>query len=401
MIANDALQNILTSARDCSTVAEIYSASTVPTTDGFDPNDAIQCFAAVEGIVFMGVDYRRLVKSFGSLSRSITSEINNASITFSNLDNYISDFEFQHGFEGLILVIRLISRSQSVDLATSQILFAGQCEKPKSGKKAELSVSAKSVLDSLEVPIPRRKYGPIDYKGRESTDPEFEGFISMPQTGFVSYSERVPRGGFLGALGFKKTVQRTLGYSSYSDLDANKPVAEVFGLMQILGVHIGYVDSGTFLKLRTAFCEGPIEALINVRSTNLALPINPSAYAWVLGEIGSANGPDDPTWIAPGYYSRTAHVRAQVVNTAVDVTDPAPDIAAVVKGRKLPIFDGTDWSTVSWTNNGASVWRYLLTGGDYFSLDTAWIDDTACAEVFDYNAAPIFNTGINDFTFLE
>jgi hypothetical protein len=400
MIENEAWKNILSTAKDFSTVAEIYGADTMPAGDGFDPADALDCFAAVGGIDFAGVEYKRLVKSFGALSRSITSEINSTSITFSNLTGEIANFEFAHGFEGLILVVRLLSRAQSDELSKSQILFVGRCEKPKSGKKDSLSVSAKAVLDALEVNIPRRKFTPQDYKGRESTDPEFEGFIYMPQTGFVSYSERVPRGGLLGALGFKKTVRRTLGYSSYSDLDANKPLPEVFGLMQILGVHIGYQDVGSFLKLRTTFCEGPIEDILNARSTNLNFPLNPGAYDEALGLAGEANGPDDPGWVAPGLYSKTAHIRAEADNSEVSVTDSAPDVVALIKGRILPVWDGSDWTTEDWTDNGAAVWRYLLTSPDYMNLDENWIDDEAAGEVFDFNNEQIFNVNTSDFLFL-
>jgi hypothetical protein len=401
MINNPALEAILTTAKDISIVAEIYDADTVPTEDGFAPNEALDCFAAVEGIEFEAATYKCLIKSFGSVSRSITSEINATTVTFSNLTTEIAQFEFTHGFEGLILVVRLISRSQSVSLATSQILFVGRCEKPKSGKKDSFSISAKSVLDSLAVNIPRRKFTPEDYLGREPDDPEFEGFIYMPQEGYVGYSERVPKGGLLGALGFKKTVKKTLAYSSYSALDANKSLAEVFGMTQILGTHIGYVDVGSFLKIRTAFCEGPIEDIINARSTNLNFPLNPGAYDEALGLVGELNGPDDPGWVSPGLYSRTAHIRAELDNSEVSVTDAAADVAAVIKGRILPVWDGSNWSTEAWTNNGAAVWRYLLTGGDYFALDPNWVDDESVGEVFEYNAESIFNVNSSDFLFLD
>lgn len=400
MIENEALKEIWISAKDISTVAEIYSADAVPTADGFDPADALDCFAAVDGITFLGVEYKRLIKSFTNPSRSITSEINSGGVSFSNLDNYISQFEFEHGFEGLILVVRCISRSQSVSLSTSQILCAIRCEKPKSGKKESLSVSAKSPLDSLEVNIPRRKFSPDDYKGRESTDPEFEGFPFMPQTGYATYSERVKRGGILGILGFKKTVGRTLAYSSFSDLDANKPLPEVFGMTQILGTHLAYQDVGSYLRIKTAFCEGEIADIINARSTNPAFPLDPASYAECYGRVGVLNT-DDPAWVAPGYFSRTAHIRGKLNNSDVAVTDEAADIAAIIKGRLLNVWNGTDWEDVEWANNAASVWRYLLTGGDYFNLDENWIDDEKAGECWEFNDERIFNVNSSDFLFLD
>lgn len=401
MIDNDALKAIWQTAKDISTVAEIYSADTAPTADGFDPADALDCFAAVAGIVFQDVEYKRLVNNFGSVSRTMTSEINSGSITFSNRTGEIAQFEFEHGFEGLILVIRCISRSLSVSLETSQILCAVRCEKPKSGKRDSLSVSAKSVLDSLEVLMPRRKFTAEDYLGRDAGDPEFEGFPFMTQTGFVSYSERVKRGGILGIFGFKKTVQKTLAYSSYSDLEANKPLPEVFGMMQIVGTHIGYVDAGSYLKIRTAFCEGPVEDIINARSVNVQFPLDAGAYDEALGGVGEDNGPDDPTWVAPGLYSRTVHIRGQLDNSLVSETDEAADVVAIIKGRILKDWNGTDWATERWTNNPASVWRYLTTGGDYFNLDENWVDDDKTGECWEYNDDRIFNVNSSDFLFLD
>jgi hypothetical protein len=288
MLENDDLQNILATATDMSVVCEIYGADETPTVDGFDPDDAIGCFATISGITFAGVEYQRLVKSFGKINRKITAESNTATVEFSNVSREISTFEFNHGFEGLIMVIRLISRSLSTSLAKSEILFTGRCEKPKSGNKDSLSVSATWILGGQEVKIPRRKFAKEDPEGRVESDPEFEGFLFMPQYGTVSYSVRVKRGGILGIFGFKKTVQKTLAYSSHSDLDANKPIPEVLGRSQLLLTHIAYADVGTELRMRSAACEGEISDIQNLRAieTRLAL-IGDSSFT--PGSVGAAN----------------------------------------------------------------------------------------------------------------
>lgn len=405
MIENAALQSILATATDVSIVCEIYSADAVPTDDGFDSVDALDCFAAVSGITFRTRDYKSLVKKFGSIKRTITKEINSASVTFSNISREISDFEFTNGFEGLILVIRLLSRSQSTALTDTQILFAGRCEKPDSGDKEELAVTAKFILGSLGVDIPRRKFGPEDHEGRVPLDPEFEGFVIMPQSGATSYSvrKRNPWGLLAGVVGFflfKKTVKKTLAWSSYSDVDASKSVPEIFGRSQILLTHISYADVGTELRIRSAACEGEIEGWDNVRSTDETLPILFTAF--LNGLVGALNGPDDPTIPAPGYYSRTAHMRCVVVNSSMDVVDPAPDIAAVINGRKMMTPGDDDvWDEFAWTDNAAAITRFVLTDPYYFKLNEAWIDDDYATECFRYNAAPIFNTSISDFLFVE
>lgn len=398
MIDNSALQTILETATDISIVCEIYSADAVPTDDGFDPDDALDCFAAVEGISFAGQDYKCLVKKFGTVKRTITKEINSASVTFSNVTREISDFEFTHGFEGLILVIRLLSRSQSVLLTDTQTLFAGRCEKPDSGDKEALTVTAKFILGSLDVKIPRRKFGPEDHEGRVSGDPEFEGFAYAQQYGTTTYPRRKSAGGILGLLGFKKTVKQTLHWSSHSDLDANKSVPEIFGRVQILVTLIAAADVGTHLRYRGAVCEGEVESF-TAYSTDSTLPITFTAY--LNGLVGSLNGPDDPDIPGQGYYSRTAYMRAIIVNSTMDETDAAPDVAAIVHGRKMPIPTGGVWGGSEWTDNPAAHMRFLLTNEHYYNLDENWIDNDYVNECFDFNEQLIFNTSISDFLFVD
>lgn len=404
MIDNAALQDILLTATDISTVCEVYSSDAVPTDDGFDPADAIDCFAAVSDITFATRTYKRLVKSFGKVSRSIDEQVNSTSVTFSNLTREIAQFEFTNGFEGLILVVRLISRSQSIALTDSLVMFAGRCDKPSSGTRDALTVSAKFVLSNTTVVIPRRKFSKDDAKGRDPQDPLFEGFPYTPLSGSTVYNVREKRGGLLGFLGFHKTVHKTLMYSSVDDLDRNASVPVVFGWAQIMGRHLEYVDVGVELHIRTAFCDGPIEDIVNARSLDTRMPLSATSYAEQYGDIGQVDG--DPSWPAPGGYSRTALIRCQANNSAVDAIDPAPDIVAVIKGMKLLTPDGSGvWNTVAWTDNPAAVVRYLLCGnvngqGDYYNLDFAWIDDDSFNEVYDYNAELILDPSSTDYMFL-
>lgn len=401
MIDNEALRDILINAPDISTVCELYASDAVPTVDGFDPGDAIACYAAVDGISFMGVEYERRVRSFGNISRTIGAEVNTASVSFSNIDRQMAAFEFTHGFEGLILVIRLLSRSRSAALTDSQILFAGRCEKPKGGDKDALTVSAKFILGGLDVKIPRRKFKATDDEGRPASNPEFEGFQFMPQYGTVSYSERVKKS-FLWIFRWTKTVRHTLQYSSFSDLDANKDVPEVFGRVQVLGTHIGYIDVGTSIQMLTAWAEGEVHDITNQRSIQPSFPLG-ATFVVHKGEVGTANGINN-SWVAPGYYSRTAYTEADAVNTAVQEDDPAPEIAAVVWGRLMKQPDATgDWDAdpAAWSDNAAAITRFLLTSPDYFKLHENWIDDDYFTAAFRFNSQFIFNTAIDDFLFVE
>lgn len=400
MIENSDLQTILETATDISVVCEIYDADTAPTANGFDPNDALGCFAATSGIEFMGVEYDRLVERFGKINRKITASSNTATVEFSNLTREMSDFEFAHGFEGLIMVIRLVSRSLSTTLAKSEILFTGRCEKPKSGTKTSLSVSAVWILGGLEVTVPRRKYSREDAEGRVSTDPEFEGFIHVPQYGTTDLVRK--RRGLWGMIWYLKLkLDRTRSYSSYSDVDANKPVPLIFGRQQVMLTHIAYADVGTYLKIRSAACEGPISSIDNARSIDSRMPLSATDYVETMGLIGAANN-IAPTWPGPGNYSRTACITGKCTNSTVDAAEPAPDIVAVIKGllMTIPDEDGAWLETDEWTDNAAAHTRYLLTSSYFFDLAAGWLDDTSFTEAFDYNDEYIIDRSLNDFIFV-
>lgn len=402
MIENADWENILVTAKDFSQVCELYPADAVPADDGFDPGDALACYAATSGVTFMGVEYTRAIQRFGRTKRTITKEINTASVTFSNVSREIATFEFTQGFEGLIMVIRLISRGRSTTLGRSQILFAGRCDRPRSGDKDALTVTAKFILGGMdEVVIPRRNFGPEDYKGRVPSDPEFEGFLFSPQYGTVTYTRIEKRGGFLGWWN-KKQVIATMNWSSYSGLNDKKSVPEVFGRTQIMGSLIAAADVGVDIQMRVAFCEGPIQDIIDARSTDTALPISVASGADILrGLVGTANT-DNPSWVGPGYYSRTAYLRCKAGNSGIDVTDPAPDVVAVIEGRILTVPDsGGDWVDSGWSNNAAAATWFICTNEDYFNLNAAWIDTDYATACFDFNKQLIFNTSINDFVFVE
>jgi hypothetical protein len=410
VIDNPDWKLILQTATDIQTVVEIYDSDASPTDEGFYPGDAIALYSTVSGISFDGFDYTRLVSSIGGITRTITKQANNASVTFSNVSRDISTFEFTTGFEGLIMVIRTISVSNwTTDLDLCQILFAGRCEKPTSGDKNSLTVTANWILGGIEVQIPRRRFTNYDQEGRTASDANFEGFLFMPEEGTITYSTRVKRGGFLGLLGFKKTVKNTLSYSSHSDLDANKYVPEIFGNAQILLAHIAYEDVGAELRGRSAASEGEIYDITNARAVQSLLAFE-GDYSVFKGKTGAANslgGLETNPW--PGnpspynhYYSKTSGIIWHASNSDVSVDEPAPDVAALISGRLVTIPDASG----EWTNTGqfsmdpAAQTRFVITSADYFKLDESWIEPDDFTEGYNFNREQITALTTNDFVFL-
>lgn len=407
MIDSADLRAVL-NAGDVSTVVEIYGADQTPTAAGFDPSDAIGRYAAISGIDFLGESYTCLVDKIGSIKRTISAETNNASVTFNNLNNQISDFEFTQHFEGLIMVIRTISRSLSTTLEKSLILFTGRCEKPDSGNKMSLTVKATWILGGLDVKIPRRRYTPFDDEGRTRSDPEFEGFVDMPLEASVTYAREVKKTGIPGFFGRHKLEWETHQYSSTSDIVASQFVPEILGRAQIELTLIEGLDIGGYIRMSLAACEGPIYGyekkdsgdLHAARSLDTRLTLDALAYAELTGLVGNANDPD-VAWLSGRPYSLLAYIRAEAANSPLEDNEPAPTVVVIVLGRLMTIPDGDDWNvTDQWSDNPAAHIYWFITSPYYYKLDPNWIDEASFAESYRFNAELIIQRSVSDLTFL-
>lgn len=400
----DNLRTILQTMTDPVVVCEFYPSDQAPDpSDGFDPNDAVKCYAPVGGVTFQGVDYTRLVKDYGTAKRTITPEINSHSLTLKNLSNEASDYELTTGFEGMIYIVRLISRSLSSALTDSYIIFTGRLDQAGGGNKEDLSLTAKHILGSIDVNIPRRQYTSEDEKGRHFSDVLFEGFRFMPRYSTFTYTTRERRGGFLGLFGFKKDVTKTVKYSSYSDLDAEKFVPEAGGRVQLAATHIAYFDLGSFLLTISAFCEGKILAYTNTRSEVPGFYLGGQVERFGdLGGVGS-QVPNPDTRFDPfgnGYYSRLAYCYFAVNGSEIATVDPAPTIASVLLAKLFTVPDGSgDWVDEAWSDNGTAHIYWFCRSADYFNLSSGWMDEEAALESYNYNNEFIFDRSLSDIIF--
>lgn len=403
------LSVLRSNSRDLVGVVEYYHYNAVPGPSGFDPaqSDFITGFAEVGGLTFRTRTYQRRVKNFGDVHRTITSKTNSASVSLSNLERDIAALHFGIGFEGLICVVRLLSRSllPSAALADSMVLSVGRCEKPDSfdrGSEA-VSIAAKQIVGSTELVMPRRKFTPDDEDGRHPSDVLFEGFRFSVQYGTVSYSVRERRGGLLGLLGFKKNVTRTLQYSSHSDLDSEKAVPEVFGRAQMAANHLAYEDRGTFILMTSAFCEGIIQGFQNSRSVTPGFTL--TAFDPRLGFLGNQNGQvPNPVANFPGrgYYSRLAYAYMMAAGTTAQQDDPAPEVVAIVLGRlmTLPNESGVFNLLDRWTDSPVAQARHILTSDDFLKLGANFVDDSINFESYRYCNEILLDTSQSDSVYL-
>ena len=386
----------ITDSTDMAVVAEIYAPDAVPP---FDPADALKRYASVADVVVAGQPYKPQIRSFGSFTRTVGDEIPMCDITLDNLDRDASRFEFGTGFEGCILVVRWISRSNAEDLEDTVVMWAGRIQQPESGSREEITLTAKFMLGSLWVKMPRRRFTPDDRAARNPADPLYEGFRFMPQYGKETYSKRGQ--GFL--TNFKLTVKygrgNSISWSSYSDIDQEKFLPEVFGRTQIAGTNLSYADVGTDIRCTTAFCEGEILGFVNFRSIDPRWSVKPTP-TFRYGKVGNVGGQvpvADVNWPGNGYYSRTAVVFSTCSGSNLLDEDPAPTFASVINGKIVTVPDGDgDWTLTKWSDNGAAIVRYLITNEDYFNLPEEWIDDASFYEAHQYNDEYIYDRSDSD-----
>src|ERR1700749_1783376 len=94
MQAVDALLSAVLNVRerDLTDIIEFYPHDVEPGPDGFDPDLAVARFASVGGLTWAGRAYRKQFTGRGEIARSMGPEFNNSTITFSNVNRYMSAF---------------------------------------------------------------------------------------------------------------------------------------------------------------------------------------------------------------------------------------------------------------------------------------------------------------------
>ncbi|HKS27072.1 MAG TPA: LamG domain-containing protein [Pyrinomonadaceae bacterium] len=383
-----------------SLVCEIYEPDTLPGVDGFDPADALACFSGAsvpDWAGYRGKTYHRLVKKWGPIDRSGGTEFNSVNLGFANDgEKFMASLILSQPlgtFEGYHLVIRIISRDQSVTLQDSDVRFCGKIDKPSDITREDFPLSAKEHIGTIDVVIPRRKFSYDDLEGRDPADPLFEGYRFLPTSGELTFKVRERRTDILGLFGLKKTVTKTLQYSSHSALDAGRAVPLVFGRCQMLGIHIGYADVGNSIPMLTAWADGGrygIWKYENLRKVSPGFTPLVTLDAAPTYRYGTAGGtgtqfpvlvPSAADKIGNGYYSYTAWTYTFVNGSELDQDDAAPDLASIIFGCIIPLPDATGaFTTTGFSDNPAYIARFILTDPFLMNIDPAFIDDAVCVE---------------------
>lgn len=393
-------------------LVELYENDALPGVDGFDPDDAILRLADKD-TTFLGNSYtRRLVGRMPTINRTITEKFNSVSLTLDNPEEPpnskirpMAAFLLTNPVEGMFIVIRLVSRAvTATTLADSFVLFTGKCEKPYDAEDNKITISAKQYIGSVDEQIPWRQFDPEDEEGTASDDPLFEGFLYSPRTGVVTFNERVRRGGFLGMLGFKKTVTNTLQFTSHQGVEIEKFVPVVLGRAQVQFLPVAFIDVGGQINCIYCISEGPIKTIFDPRVITSGFQFaserdnNPEVDQFRFGYPGGTNGQvpflNNLTGGIPanGYYSMSAMMSTAIYGTDVSQDDPAPEVASVILGMIIPLPDNaSEFTLEDCSDNPAYQTRWVLTHDRTFNLNPAFINDPQCIATACYCDGPVLD----------
>lgn len=388
-------------------LVEFYPPDTTPTADGFDPVDAI-LRVANKTTTFLSRSYARYVEKVPTINRTITEKFNLVSVNLNNHDRTMAAFvlDTDDPIEGMFLVIRLVSRSfTATTLADSFVVFTGKCEKTFDADNNTVTVQAKQYIGSVDEQIPWRQFDPEDEEGTETDDPLFEGFLFSVRTGVHIFNERVRRGGFLGLLGFKKTVTNTLQFTSHQGVEIEKFVPLILGRAQVQFLPLAFIDAGTQINAVYNISEGPIKTIFDQRVITQGFEFaserdnNPEIDQFRYGYPGGTNGQEpflnnlSGGIPANGYYSMSAMMSTAIYGTEISQDDPAPEVIAVLLGMIIPLPDDTgDFTLEDCSDNPAFQTRWVLTHDRTFNLDPTFINDPVCIKTACYCDGPVLDT---------
>lgn len=383
---------------------ELYEPDAVPDDDGFDPDDAVLRVSNTTAS-FLGNDYEKYIIDIGIVNRTITEKFNTVSISLNNHDRQMAEFVITNELEGMFAVVRIISRSFTpASRADSFVVFTGKCNPVFDADHDTVTISAQQYIGSTEEEIPWRTFSPEDELGRLPTDVLFEGFLFSAQPSSITYKERVRRGGFLGLLGFKKTVTRTLQYTNRQGAEIERSVPLILGRAQAQLIPIAYIDVGFQINTIFNVSEGPIKRFFDLRVVTAGYTFasvadnNPNVDQFRYGYDGNTNGQipflNNLAGGIPGngYYSRSAMMSTAFYGTEVSQDDPAPDTIGVFLGMLIDLPDENgDFDVLEWNDNPAYQTRWALTHPRIFNLDPVFINDPQCIKTACYCDDPVLD----------
>ena len=422
------LYQILTASQRDLAPVDLFEFYAPGTTD-LIPGNAERRFAATS-LVWYGWEYEQQAISRGDVSRYMTEKFNSVNITLSNVDRTVSDWLSSITLEGYRVVIRMVSRSLSDD---SVVLFVGRCEKPGDIENAQVTLTAKQDLGTIENEIPFSKFDlkcPLKFKGTECLGGQtltektatyqqasvcnkswsqcfeygnhkaFQGFRYRAVIGSFKVNSRPS--GMMAMFGSRRATKQ---WSSSDNIPIGQSVPMGLGRTQIDLTPILYADTGEYLYGHFIAGEGPVS---EASSTTVFADVRNTTAGWATtfqakyehkGDYGyDPDQQTDSALLGDEYYSHRAYVEATIEGNNPDTGDPAPTLAAVVLWQPTPTLSGGCFDETDWSDNPVEHVRFLLTNERALNYPSDWIDDEVAVETAQYCNEPLIDeSGCEEF----
>ena len=376
--------------------------------------DSGTLYYADQAIQWGGRTYLPYVQERSEIKRYDGGQFDNVTVTFSNVDMALAQAMLSEEIEGRTLIVRKIDRTVGGD---SVVLFRGPMERPGRITDKTAEISAKQILGSIDFDAPARLFGPFcgwPFKGYEcgyagaetacdkswsncaalANTPRYGAFRFIPHSGTYQYAEVESKRAWysLGLLKRKKTKWFSANFEAVDDTPYDVPIPIVYGRVQMAGITIQHEDQGGVTKALVGFCIGGIENIYFPRANNSYI----TDATLHQGDLGGNSGQEvDPRFPQSYQYSLLAYIGVTIPSD-VRAVDPAPAVTAVIRGRKVAIFDAAGVFLGSfWSDNPVWCTRDFLTlplaqGG--MGVPDDMIDDVASAETAAYCDAVIADT---------
>lgn len=387
---------------------ELYDHDYVPGVDGFEPDDAIEKFAAEE-ITWNGLAYRRELKSRGDIVRSMGEKTNNVTLNFSNISRYMATLAQTQQIEGMLLVIRCVAPSVITD---TLVLFVGRCDKPSDIDKGSFTLAARQDFGDINQTVPPDKFQADDPEGRLPSDPLFEGIPFNAVTGSVTFPRVEPSTSFLGRLfGRRRTVYATQQWSATDTTPLGQVVPECFGRVQMQLIPIVWADKGSHVGYLMVACKGPIAGMSHIKSRTEGWSdplcnfngVPAGVHLGDAGGTGTNTGNACQSDLGAGLlFSHLAYIDGASLapdpEAAVGTQDDVVTITSIIRGRiiSIPDTDG-EYTLGAWTDNPVHIARFILTSARWVNINPAFMEDAVnfeTAKVCDYPIIDNTNTQV-------
>lgn len=437
-------------AKDPLCAIEFYDPSVVPNSvHGFQPNLAVARFATETctfGYSSTTSDYIRELIEAPSISRNMGKQSNTVTIRLSNVPKSdaptirpLANFVLNNNVEGMRVVIRLLSRSSLLNGPTSPaacsfVTFVGKCGRPDGFDRQQGTIVARQDLGQIEAQIPPRvfqKACPLDFGGLECLGTEvltdknaafqaafaslgrlgcnktFGACTEFGNTAFFqglriyqiqgSFIHRPHEGFFAKLIGLltpgsgRRRIR--VGSSVEDGTPYGKTIPMVLGRWLLSAIPLQFQDIGTSINFLTAWCRGPISAILNFRTDNVGFtqPLGVTHHYGRYG--GESNQLADTVFAEHGFFSRLAYSTGFVNGSDIATEEAVPAQSAMIAGSSIDMMDtaalmnrcgsgrvnggGMSYSGISgqrWTDNPVDQARIILFDDGLLRLNSNFLD---------------------------